>query len=62
MSQRISADLFVIKPSGINLKKIKNNDLVIVEINSVKIIKSKFKPSSDTETQRILYKKYCNPN
>ena len=50
VSQRISTDLFTIKPSGINLKKIKSNDLVVVEISSGKIIKNKFKPSSDTET------------
>ena len=58
VSQRISTDLFVIKPSGINLKKIKSNDLVVVEISSGKIIKNKFKPSSDTETHRVLYKMY----
>jgi L-ribulose-5-phosphate 4-epimerase len=58
VSQRISTDLFTIKPSGINLKKIKSNDLVVVEISSGKIIKNKFKPSSDTETHRILYKMY----
>ena len=58
VSQRVGSNLFVIKPSGVNLKKIKSNDLVIVEISSGKIIKSKLKPSSDTETHRILYKKY----
>lgn len=58
VSQRIGSNLFVIKPSGVNLKKIKSNDLVIVEISSGKIIKSTLKPSSDTETHRILYKKY----
>ncbi len=58
VSQRISQDLFVIKPSGVNLKKIKSNDLVTVEISTGKIIKSKFKPSSDTETHRVLYKTY----
>ena len=51
-------NLFVIKPSGINLKKIKSRDLVIIEINSGKKIKSNLKPSSDTETHRILYKKF----
>jgi len=59
-SQRINENLFVIKPSGINLKKIKSNDLVIIEIDSGKKIKSKLKPSSDTETHRILYKKFSN--
>jgi len=59
-SQRINENLFVIKPSGINLKKIKSKDLVIIDINSGKKIKSKLKPSSDTETHRILYKKFPN--
>ena len=58
VSQRINENLFVIKPSGINLKKIKSRDLVIIEINSGKKIKSNLKPSSDTETHRILYKKF----
>ena len=59
-SQRINENLFVIKPSGINLKKIKSKDLVIIDINSGKKIKSKLKPSSDTETHRILYKQFPN--
>ena len=58
VSQRINSNLFVIKPSGVNLKKINSKDLVIIEISSGKIIKSKLKPSSDTETHRILYKKF----
>jgi len=59
-SQRINDNLFVIKPSGVNLKKIKSNDLVIIDINSGKKINSKLKPSSDTETHRVLYKKFPN--
>ena len=58
VSQRIGSDLFVIKPTGVDLKKIKSNDLVIIEISTGEIVKSKFKPSSDTETHRILYKRY----
>ena len=58
VSQRIGSDLFDIKPTGVDLKKIKSNDLVIIEISTGEIVKSKFKPSSDTETHRILYKSY----
>jgi len=58
VSQRIGSGLFVIKPTGVDLKKIKSNDLVIIEISTGEIVKSKFKPSSDTETHRILYKSY----
>ena len=57
-SQRINLDKFIIKPSGVNLKKIKSSDLVIVNILTGKKINSKLKPSSDTETHRILYKKF----
>ena len=41
-SQRIDNNLFIIKPSGVNLKKINGT----------------LKPSSDTETHRIIYKKF----
>ena len=58
VSQKISSDLFVIKPSGVNLNQIKSKDLVIVKISSGKIIKSKLKESSDTETHRVLYKSF----
>ena len=57
-SQRIDENLFIIKPSGINLKKINSNQLVIVEISSGKKINGTLKPSSDTETHRIIYKKF----
>ena len=57
-SQRIDENLFIIKPSGINLKKINSNQLVIVEISSGKKINGTLKPSSDTETHRIIYKNF----
>ena len=59
-SQRINSELFIIKPSGINLKKIKSNDLVIIDIKTGKKINSKLKPSSDTETQRVGEKNFPN--
>ena len=62
VSERISKDLFTIKPSGVNLKKIKSSDLVIIDINSGKKIKSRLKPSSDTETHRIIYKNFPKIN
>ena len=58
VSQRINEKLFVIKPSGINLNISKSDDMVVVDILKGKIVNSKFKPSSDTETHRILYKHY----
>ena len=58
--QRINKDFFVIKPSGVNLKKLKVKDMTVVNMANGKSVKSKLKPSSDTETYRILYKKYPN--
>ena len=60
VSQRINKDLFVIKPSGVNLNKIKSKDMTVVNVANGKSVNSKLKPSSDTETHRILYKKYPN--
>ena len=60
VSQRIDSKHFVIKPSGVNLKKTKAKDMVIIDIKSGKKIKSELKPSSDTETHRILYKYFPN--
>ncbi len=57
-SQRVNSKLFVIKPSGVNLKKLKSKDIVLINIENGKKIKSKLKPSSDTDTHRILYKNY----
>jgi L-ribulose-5-phosphate 4-epimerase len=60
VSQRINKDFFVIKPSGVNLNKIKSKDMVVVNIANGKNVSSELKPSSDTETHRVLYKEYPN--
>ena len=57
-SERINSDTFIIKPSGVNLSKIKSEDFVIIDIKIGKKNYSKLKPSSDTETHRILYKEF----
>ena len=58
VSQRVNSKNFVIKPSGVDLKKTKINDIVLVNIENGKKINSKFNPSTDTETHRILYKTF----
>ena len=60
VSQRINKDFFVIKPSGVNLNKIKSKDMTVVNVANGKNVNSKLKPSSDTETHRVLYKEYPN--
>lgn len=62
VSQKLDYKYFVIKPSGVNLKNMRSKDMVTVEISTGKKIKSKLRPSSDTETHRILYKNFSNIN
>jgi L-ribulose-5-phosphate 4-epimerase len=47
--------LVVIKPSGVDYKKMKIEDMVVVDLNG-KIIEGKNRPSSDTPTHIELYK------
>ena len=60
VSLRIDNDHFVIKPSGVNLYKIKVEDMPVVNIKKRRKIFGKLKPSSDTETHLEIYKKYKN--
>jgi len=49
--------LVVIKPSGVDYKKLKITDLVVVDLSG-KIIEGKLSPSSDTPTHLELYKSF----
>lgn len=49
--------LVVIKPSGVDYKKLKVTDMVVVDLNG-KIVEGKLKPSSDTPTHLELYKSF----
>jgi len=49
--------IVAIKPSGIPYDKLKNNDIVLVDLNN-KIVQGKLKPSSDTKTHTLLYKTF----
>ena len=59
VSLRIDEKNFVIKPSGINVKKTKFYDFPVVNIDSKKSI-GKLKPSSDTLTHLEIYKNFRN--
>jgi len=50
--------LVVIKPSGIAYEKMKADDMVIVELETGKIVEGNLKPSSDTATHLELYKAF----
>lgn len=49
--------LVVIKPSGVEYDTMKAEDMVVVDLDG-NIIEGKYKPSTDTPTHLVLYKKY----
>ncbi|AGB82660.1 TPA: L-ribulose-5-phosphate 4-epimerase [Serratia rubidaea] len=49
------AGLMVIKPSGVEYEVLSLEDMVVVELESGKVVEGGKKPSSDTETHRALY-------
>ncbi len=51
--------LIVIKPSGVSYEKMTAKDMVVVDLDG-KVISSQLKPSSDTPTHLVLYKKFAN--
>jgi L-ribulose-5-phosphate 4-epimerase len=52
--------LVVIKPSGVSYEEMKAEDMVIVELETGKVVEGKLKPSSDTATHIELYKAFPN--
>ena len=52
-------NLFVIKPSGVDYEKLTPEDLVIVDLEG-NVVEGNLRPSSDTETHRILYREFKN--
>jgi len=51
--------LFVIKPSGVDYDKLKPENMVVVDLNGVKV-EGEYNPSSDTPTHLELYKAFPN--
>jgi len=52
--------LMVIKPSGIAYDVMKAEDMVVVEIETGRVVDGNLKPSSDTPTHLELYKAFSN--
>ncbi|HHL2560896.1 TPA: L-ribulose-5-phosphate 4-epimerase [Yersinia enterocolitica] len=50
--------LLVIKPSGVEYDVMTVADMVVVELETGKVVEGSKKPSSDTDTHRVLYLKY----
>jgi L-ribulose-5-phosphate 4-epimerase len=49
--------LIVIKPSGVSYDVMKADDMVVVDLDG-NVVEGKYKPSSDTPTHIVLYKKF----
>jgi len=54
-----SKGLVVIKPSGVSYEKMKASDMVVINLNG-DVVDGKLKPSSDTPTHLVLYRKFQN--
>lgn len=52
-----SAGVFAIKPSGVSYEKLTPDSMVVVDLDG-KIVFGKLRPSSDTETHRVLYRSF----
>ena len=52
--------LVVIKPSGVSYDAMQADDMVVVELETGKVVEGKLKPSSDTATHLELYKAFPN--
>jgi len=50
--------LVVIKPSGVPYKEMKPEHMVVVALDSAKVVEGKLVPSSDTATHLILYRAF----
>lgn len=50
--------LVVIKPSGVSYNTMKASDMVVVDLNTGKIVDGELNPSSDTPTHLVLYKAF----
>ena len=52
--------LVVIKPSGVGYDVMKPEDMVVLDLQTGKVVEGDLNPSSDTPTHLILYKAFPN--
>jgi L-ribulose-5-phosphate 4-epimerase len=52
--------LMIIKPSGVSYDDMQAGDMVVVELETGKVVDGRLKPSSDTPTHLELYKAFPN--
>ena len=53
-------DLVVIKPSGVSYDVMKPEYMVVVSLETGKVVEGKLRPSSDTATHLVLYRAFKN--
>jgi L-ribulose-5-phosphate 4-epimerase len=52
--------LVVIKPSGVSYDGMKPADMVVVSLETGRVVEGRYKPSSDTPTHLVLYRAFKN--
>jgi L-ribulose-5-phosphate 4-epimerase len=52
--------LVVIKPSGVPYPRMKSRDMVVVALDSGRVVEGKLNPSSDTPTHLVLYRAFAD--
>ena len=50
--------LMVIKPSGVEYDTMSAEDMVVVDLQTAKVVEGNWKPSSDTDTHLELYRNF----
>jgi L-ribulose-5-phosphate 4-epimerase len=52
------AAVFAIKPSGVSYDALKAEDMVVLDLEG-RVVEGSLRPSSDTETHRVLYREFA---
>ncbi len=52
--------VIAIKPSGVEYDVMTADDMVVVDLESGKVVEGKYKPSSDTDTHLEIYRKFSD--
>ena len=50
--------IFAIKPSGVPYEELRPEDIVLVDLETGKVVEGELNPSSDTPTHRVLYEEF----
>lgn len=52
------AGVMVIKPSGVPYERLEPSDMVVVALADGRVVEGGYRPSSDTPTHRVLYRRF----